>query len=69
MTLIVREVNNQVVVQEEGGAAMAAALAAAFQGLYRGPTEPVLPPGATGTWFKTDPVTGALLDILDVTGA
>lgn len=39
-------------------------------GVYRGPAAPTFfPTGATYQWFKTDPATGALLDILNGVGA
>ncbi|QSM00069.1 minor tail protein [Gordonia phage Cashline] len=42
---------------------LAKLLICAAIGFWRGPTEPAFP----CVWFKTDPVTGELLDILDVT--
>ncbi|AXQ62861.1 minor tail protein [Gordonia phage Angelique] len=36
-------------------------------GFWRGPTQPPFPPGISYSWHKTDPTTGELIDILDVT--
>jgi hypothetical protein len=56
----------QAVLDARTAAAISTQAIALASGIYRGPTAPTFyPSGATYQWFKTDPSSGALLDILN----